>query len=129
MSFASAFLGASEDATLDDSVGEVVETLLKAVSPDCVVGPQLPNVRASNLCFGVPMNWAIGGGQRKAQIRGALRERLERFEPRLELLSEIELQENPSDNAVTFYIAGAVRQQGQSDRFEIETKLSRMDQY
>ena len=129
MSFASAFLGANAEEGLDESIGAHVETLLKAISPEWDAGPGLPNVRASNLCYGVPMNWALGDGHRMSQVRGALRERLERFEPRLELLSEIELEEDVSENAVTFFVAGSARSGSVTDRVEIETKLSRLDQY
>ena len=128
MSFRSAFLGARDDQSLDESIGAQVETLLKSISPECNTSGRLPHVQASNLCFGVPMNWALGDGQRNAQVRGTLRERLERFEPRLALLSEIELREDASENAISFYIAGGVRKEGNTDRIEIETTLSRLDQ-
>lgn len=129
MSFASAFLGISEDCSVEELVAIQVETLLQSVAPEHLVGPQLPNVQSSNLCFGVPMNWAMGDGQRNVQVRGTLRDRMEKFEPRLALMSEISLQENETENAVTFLIVGAVRDHGRTEKVEIYTKLSRMDQY
>ncbi|MGJ8603703.1 MAG: hypothetical protein ACSHXH_06205 [Marivita sp.] len=129
MSFASAFLNMPEDQTIEEQVGLHVETLLQSVAPEQVVGPELRHVRLSNLCFGVPMDWALGEGQRNMQVRSMLRDRLEKFEPRLALMSEISLQEDPTENAVTFYIAGAVRVAGKTDKVEIVKKLSRMDQY
>ena len=54
---------------------------------------------------------------------------VEKFEPRLALMSEISLQEDTTENSVTFYIAGAVRSQSGTDRVEIIKTLSRMDQY
>lgn len=129
MSFASAFLGINEDCSLDELVAIQVENLLQSVAPEHAVGPQLPNVQSSNLCFGVPMNWALGDGQRNVQVRGTLRDRMEKFEPRLALMSEISLQENEAENAVTFFIAGAIRDHGRTEKVEIFTTLSRMDQY
>lgn len=129
MSFASAFLGTPADQGVEERVAAHVDVLLQSVAPEHVVGPQLPNVRASNLCFGVPMNWALGDGQRNLQVRGTLRDRMEKFEPRLALLSDISLQEDDAENAVTFYIAGAVRDGARTDKVEIVTRLSRMDQY
>jgi predicted component of type VI protein secretion system len=75
------------------------------------------------------MDWALGEGQRNTQVRSMLRDRLEKFEPRLALMSEISLQEDTTENSVTFYIAGAVRSQSGTDRVEIIKTLSRMDQY
>lgn len=129
MSFASAFLDMPDDQSLEDRVGYHVEILLQSIAPEQVVGPELPNVRLSNLCFGVPMDWALGEGQRNTQVRSMLRDRLEKFEPRLALMSEISLQEDTTENSVTFYIAGAVRSQSGTDKVEIIKTLSRMDQY
>ncbi|TQF00102.1 MAG: hypothetical protein FKY71_05180 [Spiribacter salinus] len=129
MSFASAFLNMPDDQSIEVRVGRHVETLLQSVAPEQVVGPELPHVRVSNLCFGVPMDWALGEGQRNTQVRSMLRDRLEKFEPRLALMSEISLQEDTAENSVTFYIAGAVRTQGGTDKVEIVKTLSRMDQY
>lgn len=129
MSFASAFLNMPDDQSIEVRVGRHVETLLQSVAPEQVVGPELPHVRVSNLCFGVPMDWALGEGQRNTQVRSMLRDRLEKFEPRLALMSEISLQEDTTENSVTFYIAGAVRIQGGTDKVEIVKTLSRMDQY
>lgn len=129
MSFASAFLDQPDDLALESRVGQHVETLLQSIAPEQVVGPEFPHVRVSNLCFGVPMDWALGEGRRNTQIRSMLRDRLEKFEPRLALMSEISLQEDATENSVTFYIAGAVRGQSGTERVEIVKTLSRMDQY
>ena len=129
MSFASAFLNRPDDQSIEDRVGFHIETLLQSSAPEQVVGPELPHVRLSNLCFGVPMDWALGEGQRNTQVRSMLRDRLEKFEPRLALMSEISLQEDTTENAVTFYSSGAVRSQGGTDKVEIVKTLSRMDQY
>lgn len=129
MSFATAFLGADEEQTEEDRIGANVEVLLQAVSPEWSVGPEFPCVQASNLCFGVPMNWALGDGKRSGQIRGTLRTRLGLFEPRLTALSQVDLHEDTQDNAVTFYIAGATRSGGKNAEIEIEKKLSRLDQF
>ena len=129
MSFASAFLDLPDDLSVEDRVGFHVETLLQSIAPEQVVGPELSHVRLSNLCFGVPMDWALGEWQRNTQVRSMLRDRLEKFEPRLALMSEISLQEDTTENSVTFYIAGAVRSQSGTDRVEIIKTLSRMDQY
>lgn len=129
MSFASAFLGASEDGSNETRIASNVQTLLQAIAPECNVGRSLENVLSSNLCFGVPMNWALGDGQNSVQMRGMLRERLNRFEPRLSVLSEIDVHEDTDQNTVTFYIAGGVQSTAGTEAVEIETTLSRMDQY
>lgn len=128
MSFATAFLKQPLDQSIEDQIGQNVETLLQSVAPEFVVGPQFPNVQLSNLCFGVPMDWALGHGQRNSQVRSTLRERLEKFEPRLALMSEISLQDNTQENAVTFVIQGAVRKQTGLEQVEVVKTLSRMDQ-
>lgn len=128
MSFASAFLGARDKEDSSARVEANLETLLQAISPEWVVGPELENVQASNLCFGVPMNWALAEGRDSRQMRSTLRDRLNSFEPRLVSLSEIDVQEDTQQNTVTFYVAGAVRADGSTRLIEIEKKLSRMDQ-
>lgn len=129
MSFGSAFLERAGDQRIEECVGFHVETMLQSIAPEPIVGPALPHVRLSNLCFGVPMDWALDEGQRNLHVRRMLRDRLEKFEPRLALMTDIFLQEDTAKNAVTFYIAGAVRSQSGTDRVEIYTTLSRMDQY
>ena len=129
MSFASAFLNQSAGQSIEDQIGLQVETLLHSIAPEYVVGPEFPHVQLSNLCFGVPMDWALGEGQRNTQVRSMLRDRLEKFEPRLALMSEISLQDKAEENAVTFFIAGAARSQAGMDQVEIIKTLSRMDQY
>ena len=128
MSFATAFLGVREGGTVESQIGLNVQTLLQAIAPEWEVSRGLENVRASNLCYGVPMTWAIGDGQTSPQMRGVLRERLKRFEPRLSVLSEIEVEEDSDQNTVSFYIVGGVHGKTGTEAFEIETKLSRMDQ-
>lgn len=129
MSFATAFLGASENQSHEDRICANVQTLLQAISPEWVVGPELLNVRSSNFCYGVPMNWALNDPQNSKQMRAVLRERLNRFEPRFSVLTEIDVEEDQQHNVVTFSIVGAVRENGRSEPIEIQTKLSRMDQY
>lgn len=129
MSFATAFLDAREDANSEALIASNVQTLLQAIAPEYEVERGLENVLSSNLCFGVPMNWALGEGQNSAQMRGMLRERLNRFEPRLSVLSEIDVHEDSDQNTVTFYIAGGVQGLSGTESVEIATKLSRMDQY
>lgn len=129
MSFATAFLGAGESESYEDRISANVQTLLQAISPEWVVGPELVNVQSSNLCCGVPMNWALNDPQNSKQMRAMLRERLNRFEPRFTVLTEIDVQEDVQKNVVTFSIVGAVLENGQNQLIEILTKMSRMDQY
>ena len=91
MSFATAFLGQSGSATIEQRIAKHLEVLLQSISPERSVGRDLQHVQASNLCFGLPMNWAVNGGARDTMIRQALQQRLARFEPRIKLLSEIEI--------------------------------------
>jgi predicted component of type VI protein secretion system len=129
MSFATAFLAARADEHTEAKIATNVQTLLQSISPEFEVDRALQNVHASNLCYGVPMTWALGDGENSAQMRGMLRERLNRFEPRLSVLSEIELREDTDLNTVTFFIAGGMKNKAVTEAVEIETTLSRMDQY
>ena len=108
MSFATAFLGQSGSATIEQRIAKHLEVLLQSISPERFVGRDLPYVQASNLCFGLPMNWAVNGGARDTMIRQALQQRLARFEPRIKLLSEIEIQSDEQNNSVSFYIGAIV---------------------
>jgi predicted component of type VI protein secretion system len=75
------------------------------------------------------MDWALENGQGSVQMRGMLRARLNRFEMRLSILSAIELYEDTENNTVIFFISGGVQGNFGTESIEIETKLSRMDQY
>ena len=127
MSFATAFLGQSESATIEQRVAKHLEVLLQSISPERSVGRDLPHVQASNLCFGLPMNWAVNGGARDTMIRQALQQRLTRFEPRINFLSEIEIQSDEQNNSVSFYIGGTVATENGSKKIAFEKTISRMD--
>ena len=129
MSFASAFLGQPPAPTIEQKIAHQLEVLLQSVSPEQQVGPELPNVQASNLCYGMPMNWAVGDGARNTMIRVALQQRLARFEPRITLLSDIEIQSDDQENAVSFFISATVATEGGSQTIGIEKTISRMDQH
>lgn len=125
MSFASAFLTAKDD-DLETRVEGNVQALLQAVVPEPAAGPALPHVRQSNLCFGVPMTWALAEGRESRQTRTALKTRLGAFEPRLNAISDIEIIEDEDRNSVTFQVAGRV---AGGEAVEIETRMSRLDQH
>ncbi len=73
------------------------------------------------------MNWAVTGGARDTMIRQALQQRLTRFEPRINLLSEIEIQSDEHDNSVSFYIGATVATENGSKKIAFEKTISRMD--
>lgn len=129
MSFASAFLGGRTGEGSHAQIASNVQALLQSISPEPEVGLEMVNVLASNLCYGVPMDWALENGQGSVQMRGMLRARLNRFEMRLSILSAIELYEDTENNTVIFFISGGVQGNFGTESIEIETKLSRMDQY
>jgi predicted component of type VI protein secretion system len=129
MSFATAFLGAREDDSSEMKIATNVQTILQSISPEWEVDRELINVHSSNLCYGFPMAWVLGDGENSAQMRSMLRERLQRFEPRLSMLSEIDLREDTDLNTFTFFIRGNVKKGTGNEAIEIETALSRMDQY
>lgn len=129
MSFASAFLGGRTSEGSHAQIASNVQALLQSISPEPEVGLEMVNVLASNLCYGVPMDWALENGQGNVQMRGMLRARLNRFEMRLSILSAIELYEDTDNNTVIFSISGGVQGNFGTESIEIETKLSRMDQY
>ena len=125
MSFASAFLAPLDD-DLETRVEDNVQALLQAVVPEPAITAALPHVRQSNLCFGVPMTWALAEGRESRQTRTALKTRLTAFEPRLSAISDIELSEDEDQNAVTFQVAGRIEG---GEPVEIETRMSRLDQH
>ncbi len=127
MSFATAFLGQSGSATVEQRIATHLEVLLQSISPERSVGPKLPHAQASNLCFGLPMNWAVNGGARDTMIRQALQQRLTRFEPRIKLLSEIEIQSDEHNNSVSFYIGATVMTENGIKTMSFEKAISRMD--
>ena len=127
MSFATAFLGQSGSATIEQRIAKHLEVLLQSISPERFVGRDLPYVQASNLCFGLPMNWAVNGGVRDTMIRQALQQRLARFEPRIKLLSEIEIESDEQNNSVSFYIGAIVVTENGSKTMSFEKTISRMN--
>lgn len=129
MSFASAFLGLRAGEATDRVISASVENMLQTIAPECAAPASLRNVRASNLCYGVPMHWALSDGAASKRTRGVLRERLAMFEPRLKTMSEIDVVEHDAENAVTFVVAGAARVGSEVEVVEIEKRLSRMDQH
>lgn len=128
MSFASAFLGLRRNDTTEKRIAATVESVLQSISPECNVPDGLQNVRSSNLCYGVPMQWALGDGAQSKRTRGVLRERLTTFEPRLNTLSEIDVVENEQENCVTFVVAGTSHVGSDTEVVDIQKRLSRMDQ-
>lgn len=128
MSFASAFLNQPSDQTIEEQVGFQIEVLLLASSPECKVGPELPCVSSSNLCFGIPMDWALNEGQRNKRVKNTVRARILKFEPRFAATEEISITDNVEDNAVEFTITGNVHEHAHLSYVEISKTLSRMDQ-
>ena len=129
MSFATAFLNQRDTDYSDNQIAETVASILESISPEYDVPIALPNVRASNLCYGAPMQWAIGDGVNSNRTRSLLRERLTTFEPRLKTLSEIDIVEDEDQNAVIFLIVGTTQLGSQTEIVEIEKRLSRIDQH
>ena len=127
MSFAAAFLGQNASATVEHRIAMHLEVLLQSISPERSAGSVLPHVQASNLCFGLPMNWAVTGGGRDTMIRQALQQRLMRFEPRINLLSEIEIQSDEQNNSISFYIGATVTTENGSKTIAFKKTISRMD--
>ena len=125
MRFAKAFLGAPARLDEDGAIARQVAHLLEAVVPGPGIPPACMQVAASNLGFGLPMNWALADADRREQIRAALRARLERFEPRLAAVSTIEIAEDDEGNIVEFYIRA--RRRSGTDPVEIGARLSLLD--
>ncbi|MEM1074119.1 MAG: hypothetical protein AAF665_06720 [Pseudomonadota bacterium] len=129
MSFAKAFLGQRDGDSSGRLISATVESMLQSISPECSVPEALRHVRSSNLCYGVPMQWALGDGAKSKRTRSVLRERLTIFEPRLKTLSEIDVVEHEDDNTVTFVVVGTSQVGSSTEAVEIEKRLSRMDQH
>lgn len=129
MSFASAFLDEHEDAPTEDKIAASVEVILRSISPECNIPASLRETRSSNLCFGVPMQWALGDGIDSKQVRSGLRERLNKFEPRLVSLQGIDITEDEENNSVTFHFTGVAQSAEGQESVEIGTCLSRLDQH
>ncbi|GHB50181.1 hypothetical protein GCM10007094_44320 [Pseudovibrio japonicus] len=129
MRFRKAFLQPDTDETIESHVAFHVEHLLQSVSPEVSPSPLLENVASSNLCFGVPMNWALQDAVRDKRIRIELRERLSRFETRLSGISEINLAEDRNNNQVKFVISASCLTNDVWQAVELQTTLSRMDQF
>ena len=127
MSFATAFLKQSASATVEQRIAMQIEMLLQSISPERLAGSALSHVKASNLCFGLPMNWAVAGGARDTMIRQELQQRLKRFEPRINLLREIEIQSDEQNNSISFYIVATVATENGSKKIAFEKTISRMD--
>lgn len=127
MSFATAFLRQSASATVEQRIAMQIEMLLQSISPERLAGSALSHVKASNLCFGLPMNWAVAGRGRDTMIRQELQQRLKRFEPRINLLSEIEIQSDEQNNSISFYIVATVATENGSKKIAFEKTISRMD--
>jgi predicted component of type VI protein secretion system len=127
MSFATAFLKQSASATVEQRIAMQIEMLLQSISPERLAGSALSHVKASNLCFGLPMNWAVAGGARETMIRQELQQRHKRFDPRINLLSEIEIQSDEQNNSISFYFVATVATESGSKKIAFEKTISRMD--
>lgn len=125
MSFASAFLGKKERQTIETEIAEHVDVMMQSVAPEPKIDEALENVRSSSLCFGIPMNWALNDADRQAQVSREMRDRLRRFEPRLEIVREVEMSEDENDNSVNFVVRGNLRQ---GNSIEVSTQISLFDQ-
>lgn len=125
MSFASAFLGKKERQTIETEIAEHVDVMMQSVAPEPKIDEALENVRSSSLCFGIPMNWALNDADRQAQVSREMRDRLRRFEPRLEIVREVEMSEDDTDNSVNFVVRGNLRQ---GNSIEVSTQISLFDQ-
>lgn len=125
MSFASAFLGKDEQQSIEAQIEAHVDVLMQSVAPEPKVDDGFENVLSSSLCFGIPMNWALNDADRQAQVSRAMRDRLRRFEPRLDIVREVEISEDENDNSVNFVVRGNLRQ---GNSVEVSTHISLFDQ-
>lgn len=125
MSFASAFLGKKERQTIETEIAEHVDVMMQSVAPEPKIDEALENVRSSSLCFGIPMNWALNDADRQSQVSREMRDRLRRFEPRLEIVREVEMSEDDTNNSVNFVVLGNLRQ---GNSIEVSTQISLFDQ-
>ena len=128
MSFADAFLTNRRNESVEDRVAEHVDRLMQSVAPETAVSSELPNVQASNLCFGIPMNWALNDANRQAQVRRMLKDRLQRFEPRLQQIRGVEMSEDAGENLVEFSVAARLADGTQFTDIELQTSVSLFDQ-
>lgn len=128
MGFSDVFLKSRMPVGDDSGIGLQVGLLMQAVAPEPDVPEALTHVRASNLCFGVPMNWALNDADRQHQVCQNLRHKLEDFEPRLVLIREIEVHEDEVKNLVHFTVRADARIHSVDAEIELETRLSLFDQ-
>jgi len=128
MGFSDAFLQNRMPAGDDTGIGLQVGLLMQSVAPEPAVPEVLTHVRASNLCFGVPMNWALNDADRQRELCQTLRRKLQDFEPRLLLIRQIEIHEDEVSNLVEFTIRADARIQDAEAEIELETRLSLFDQ-
>jgi predicted component of type VI protein secretion system len=128
MSFARTFLNDRLNSSDPEGIGLHVEQLMQAVAPEWSVPETLPHVRASNLCFGVPMNWALNDADRQQQVCRTLRYKLGQFEPRFSQVHEIKMQEDEAGNMGSFVIRADARMGDGEEGSELETRLSLFDQ-
>lgn len=128
MSFARTFLSDRLTGADSEGIGLHVEQLMQAVAPEWHVPETLPHVRASNLCFGVPMNWALNDADRQQQVCRTLRYKLGQFEPRISQVHEVQMQEDEAGNMVSFVIRADAKIADGEEGIELETRLSLFDQ-
>jgi predicted component of type VI protein secretion system len=130
MSFSSAFLSDQKGSSTNDKVTQNLSYLLEAISPEPEVSEIHQYVKASNLNFGVPMSWAIGDASQKMLVRVAIMERLRNFEPRIQTLINVELEEDELKNSIKFLITGELLTDDKNElsTLEIGSQISRLSQ-
>lgn len=128
MSFARTFLRERLTGADSEGIGLNVEQLMEAVAPEWQVPETLAHVRASNLCFGVPMNWALNDADRQQQVCRTLRYKLDQFEPRISQVHDLQMQEDEAGNMVSFVIRADAKMADGEEGIELETRLSLFDQ-
>ena len=130
MSFSSAFLSDRKISSTNDKVTQNLSYLLEAKSPEPEVSEIYQFVKASNLNFGVPMSWAIGDASQKMLVRVAIMERLRNFEPRIQTLINVELEEDELKNSIKFLITGELLTDDKNElsTLEIGSQISRLSQ-
>ena len=128
MTFSDAFLSEHDERSIDARIADNVDVLMQSVAPELVVPPELNNTKASSLCFGIPMNWALNDADRQAQVRRTLKDRLERFEPRLGQVRNVGMAEDAMENLVQFTISAQLAADIGADEVELQTRLSLFDQ-
>ncbi|HAG72673.1 MAG: hypothetical protein OSB34_03440 [Planktomarina sp.] len=128
MSFSEAFLLPTNTTSPFSTIGSHVDYLMQAVAPGPAVKSALENVQSSNLCYGVFMNLAVNDQERQQSIVRILRQKLERFEPRLGRVKKITMKEDKAGNLVEFDIDAEVIIDGAMTELNLETCLSLLDQ-